>query len=147
MEIEKITFTNYLKSDYSPLSFKEMEEIHEQILTNADTKDEIFKECWDEIINLSLNYTEIRAYWGLMSKSEKREKDNSRTTSHDSVIIEFLALERLFKKNNWKSSSWTKKLFLQDDITERNKDDLKEVRKRIGDFSNYLAFIHALANR
>lgn len=56
MEIEQITFNNYLSSPFEPLSFKEMEDIHEQILTSADTKNEDFQEFWEETVHSAIYY-------------------------------------------------------------------------------------------
>ena len=147
MEFEQITFSNYLASPLEPLSFEEMEDIHEQVLSNADTKNEDFKEFWEETIRSVIAYSSIRAKWNLMTKNEKMEKDNSRTSAHDLVINNFIVLERIFKMNDWDSKTWTEKLFLQSDNPTRNKDDLQSVRKRIGDFANYLAFVYDLNGR
>lgn len=54
-----------------------MEDIHEQVLFNADTKNEDFKEFWEEIIRSVIAYSSIRAKWNLMTKKEKMDKDNS----------------------------------------------------------------------
>jgi hypothetical protein len=147
MEIEQITFNNYLSSPFEPLSFKEMEDIHEQILTSADTKNEDFQEFWEETVHSAIYYSSIRANWNFMSKKEKMDKDNSRTSAHDRVINNFIVLERIFNMNDWNSQSWTEKLFLQKENPTRSKDDLQLVRKRIGDFANYLSFVCALSGR
>lgn len=76
-KIEQITFSNYLASPLEPLSLEEMEDIHEQVLFNADTKNEDFKEFWEEIIRSVIAYSSIRAKWNLMTKKEKMDKDNS----------------------------------------------------------------------
>lgn len=66
---------------------------------------------------------------------------------HNTILNNFIVLERIFKLNSWNSSAWTKELFLQDDIKDRARKDISKHRQRIGDFANYLAFVYAVNGR
>ncbi len=35
---------------------------------------------------------------------------------HNTILNNFIILERIFKLNSWNSNSWTKELFLQDEV-------------------------------
>ena len=142
-----VTFDTYLNSKFNPMTFQEMHVIHQQILSNADTNDEDFNDCWKQIIKLATKYFEFRMNWQFMSNEEKLSMDPSRTATHNNLINDFIMLERIFKLNNWDSKSWTKLLFLQDEVSNRNRRELDENRKRIGDFANYLVFVGALSER
>lgn len=146
MEIKQQTFENYLNSP-EHLTFKDMTFIDKLILDNADTTNEDFRDVWKETIQSSIKYSTIRAEWNLLTKEQKLDKDTLRTSLHDTVILNFILLERIFKMNQWNAKLWTEKLFLQGEVSMRKKADLKEHRKRIGDFANYLAFIYSLAGR
>ena len=82
-----------------------------------------------------------------MSKEEKQNIDASRTSLHNNLIGCFLSLERLFEQSGWQSEGWTEQLFLQQKIEKRTKEDVQPHRQRIGDFTNYLAFVYALNSR
>lgn len=90
MEFEQITFNNYLASPLKPLTFEEMEDIHEQVLSNADTKNEDFKKYWEETISLAIDYSTIRAKWNVMTLNEKMDKNDSRTSIHNHVLSNFI---------------------------------------------------------
>lgn len=147
MEIEQYTFDNYLLSRHEPLTFEEMVNIHKQIITLADTTNEDFKEYWEETVKSSIYYSEIRGTWNFMSKAEKMDRDPFRTSAHNTVIDNFILLERIFKINNWDNRSWTESLFLNENKENTTRKDLDKHRKRIGDFANYLAFVYSLSGR
>lgn len=146
MKIKDQTFENYLNAS-EHLTFKDMTLIHKLILDNANITNEDFRDVWEEIIQSSIEYINIRSEWNLFTREKKMDKDPLRTSLHDDVILNFILLERIFKMNQWNAKSWTEILFLESDASTRHKDDLKKHRKRIGDFSNYLAFIYALTGR
>lgn len=146
MRIKDQSFENYLNSS-EHLTFKDMTLIHKLILDNANIKNEDFREVWEEIIQSSIDYSNIRSKWNLFTREQKMDKDPLRTSLHDDVILNFILLERTFRMNQWNSKSWTEILFLESDVPTRHKDDLNKHRKRIGDFSNYLAFVCALTER
>ena len=146
MKIKDQTFENYLNAS-EHLTFEDMTLIHKLILDNANITNEDFKDVWEDVIQSSIDYSNIRSKWSLFTIEEKMDKDPLRTSLHDDVIFNFIILERIFKMNQWDSKSWTEILFLESDVSTRHKDDLHKHRKRIGDFSNYLSFIYALTGR
>lgn len=147
MDIKESTFENYLQCDFEPLTFEEMKTIHQEIITNADVKEEDFKDCWEEMIRNAIQYSEDRANWNFMSIEEKLDRDASRSAKHNLLIGDFIILERIFKINGWNSQTWTKLLFLKEEKENRTSADVTEYRKRIGDFANYLVFVYMISAR
>lgn len=142
----KKTYSEYTNNpDY--LTIETMNEIYETILKESNLENEDFMDIWLDIIKNSIEYTSIRAQWGSLNLEEKHSLDEKRSRIHDSILIGFLTLERLFLINEWDSLAWSKLLFLQDFIPNRTRKDINQNRKRIGDFANYLVFIHAINNR
>ncbi|MCB5953255.1 hypothetical protein LI951_14360 [Enterococcus sp. BWT-B8] len=139
-------FENYLKMKES-LDFVQMIKIHEDILNNADSNNYDFLEVWNDIIQSSIKYTATRAEWIYLNNEQKIDKASSRTMEHNTVLNNFIVLERIFKLNAWNSEDWTKELFLEDNVLNRTRRDISEHRQRIGDFANYLTFIYAIHGR
>lgn len=89
-------------------------------------------------MDAAARYMEFRSRWNLWSREERREKDSNRTSSHDSLIAKLNMLARYLRKQG-KAASWRDAL-----------GDVKEdpnIRKRIGDFGCYLAFVSGLHAR
>lgn len=140
------TYDSY-QLESTTLSFEEMKEIHDNILSHSVLTNPEFIEIWHEIIQNSIQYTSTRASWSSLTVQQKLDRDTSRTSQHNMVLSGFIVLERLFRINSWDSSSWTRMLFLQDEIVNRSREDINDQRQRIGDFANYLTFVYALNNR
>ncbi|WP_248625954.1 hypothetical protein [Enterococcus cecorum] len=140
------TFKHYLTLNES-MDFEMMTSIHQEILTQADIQDEDFQWLWQDCVHYAIEYSRIRSQWHFLSMEEKQSQDASRTSLHNNLIGCFLSLERLFEQSGWQSERWTEQLFLQQKIEKRTKEDVQSHRQRIGDFSNYLAFVYALNSR
>lgn len=140
------SYKNYLAMK-ERLTFEQMHQIHENILKNVDSNNQDFLDVWQNIIQSSINYTTTRAEWSYLSNEQKLNKDSYRTTEHNTVLTNFILLERIFILHSWNKHTWTKELFLQNDVSNRTRHDINEHRKRIGDFANYLAFIYAVNAR
>lgn len=140
------TFKHYLTLNES-MDFEMMTSIHQEILTQADMQDEDFQWLWQDCVHYAIEYSRIRSQWHFLSMEEKQSQDASRTSLHNNLIGCFLSLERLFEQSGWQSERWTERLFLQQKIEKRTKEDVQSHRKRIGDFANYLAFVYALNGR
>ena len=140
------TFKHYLTLNES-MDFEMMTSIHQEILTQADMQDEDFQWLWQDCVHYAIEYSRIRSQWHFLSMEEKQSQDASRTSLHNNLIGCFLSLERLFEQSGWQSERWTEQLFLQQKIEKRTKEDVQSHRQRIGDFSNYLAFVYALNGR
>lgn len=146
MKYDNLNFEEYLTKKES-LIVEQMIQIHEEIMVNVDTENKDFQEVWEDIIKSAINYTTIRAEWNYLDNEQKAEKDPSRTMIHNTILNNFIVLERIFKLNSWNSNSWTKELFLQGEIENRTRQDISEHRQRIGDFANYLTFVYAINGR
>lgn len=145
--VDKIVdYDNYLKMK-EHITFEEMSRIHADILKNADTTTEDFSEIWKDVIHSATKYTSTRAEWKYLTKEQKMNRDSARTIEHNTLINNFIVLERVFKLNAWRSAPWTEQLFLQEDKQNRTRQDVCEHRKRIGDFGNYLTCIYAVNGR
>jgi len=146
MKYDNLNFEEYLTKEES-LTIEQMIQIHEEIIVNVDTENKDFQEVWEDIIKSAINYTTIRAEWSYLDNEQKAEKDTTRTMIHNTVLNNFIVLERIFKLNSWNSNSWTKELFLECEVENRTRHDISKHRQRIGDFANYLTFVYAINGR
>lgn len=119
------------------LSFEDMNRLH-QAITEAVGNDDDALELYEELIQGSISYANIRAKWSLMSIAEKMEADAGRTISHDSLIVKFNQLARYLTMSG-RDTSWRDELGYEEDDPYN--------RKRIGDMGCYLAFVHACCSR
>ena len=119
------------------MTFDEMIKIHE-LIEEEIGKDQDAIELYDELIKRSIEYSNIRSKWTLMSFEEKAEKDAGRTMCHDVLIGKFNQLARYLEKQG-RSCKW------RDMLGYENEDRIN--RKRIGDMGCYLAFVHGLNAR
>lgn len=142
----EVTYKSYLEQPEA-LTFDEMQTIHEAILKNDTITDTDFQDAWQSILQAALRYTTIRAQWHSFSQDEKRAIDAERTTLHNTIIDQFIFLERVFQLNQWDSQTWTSLLFLQEHREKRTRQDVNQHRTRIGDFANYLVFAAAVNGR
>ncbi len=129
------TYDDYLAMP-DALSFEEACSIYRQIIDNANTEDEDFEELWQDLMEVSVRYANIRGNWRLISREERMETDDQRTACHNSVITRMNALARCMKMKGW-DDAWR----------ERLGADERLHRKRIGDFACFLAFIYSVNAR
>lgn len=129
------------KEDYEPskysLTFDEMREIHEEMLSEIGNNEDAM-EIYEELVEKARNYVIYRQNWTFDSFEEKMNKDSSRTSCHDSMIVKFNMLERILKMNG-KEAAWREKL-------GRTEED-PDYRKRIGDMACYIIFVYAICSR
>ena len=130
------SFSEYKDMKYS-LSMEEMQTIHEEMLTEIGN-DEDALEIYNELVAQSVQYASFRQKWAFLSKEEKMNIDESRTSCHDSLIIKFNMMERILKMQG-KTAAWRDKL-------GRTEED-RDYRKRIGDMGCYIAFVYAVCSR
>lgn len=119
------------------LTVEQMREIHEQILGEI-ADDTEGREIYNELICAATKYASFRAEWLLWDRITKIEKDESRTSCHNSLIVKFDMLARHLKSQK-KEATWR-------DILGYEKDD-RYNRKAIGDFACYLVFINSINAR
>lgn len=130
------TYNDYQKEKYS-LTFDEMCQLHTDMAAEIGS-DEDALGLYNELINMAVKYAGIRSRWPSLSKQEKMGQDASRTACHDSVIIKFNKLARYLKMTE-KKAAW------RETLGDESADPY--IRKRIGDFACYLAFLNGLSAR
>lgn len=79
-----------------------------------------------------------RSNWLLWDKEQKADKDSSRTSCHDTVIVKLNKLARYLKMQG-KAAIW------RDRLGEEGDDPY--FRKRMGDFACYLVLVNSLLAR
>jgi len=129
-------YENYLKEKQS-LTFSEMQRIHADMVANIG-QDTDALDLYNELLSASIKYASIRAKWTMLSKPVQSDQDSRRTSCHDSVIIKINKLSR-YLKTIGKAAAW------RESLGDESADPY--IRKRIGDFACYLAFINCLYAR
>lgn len=130
------TYKDYLPQ-FKSIDFETCLKVHDMMIEEiGDNEDAI--ELYNEIVEKSIEYTSIRAYWTIKDREWKINNDPARTAKHDAIIIKYNQLARYLKMQG-KTAEWR-------DILGYVEDERK-IRKRIGDMSNFLTYIHALAGR
>jgi len=138
-ERKKVMFSTYEEYQQcsGALTLEEMERLHQDIAAEV-SGDEDALELLDELLEKANEYCNIRARWALMTREQKMEIDERRTSCHDSLIVKFNMLARYLKMQG-KPAAWRDTLgHLEDDPANR---------KRIGDFACYLVFINSINAR
>ena len=130
------TYEDYLPLPMS-LSLEEMASLHKDMV-NEIGNDTDSLELYEELITTATRYMVFRSNWLLWSREEKMDKDSSRTSCHDSVIVKFNQLARYLKSQS-KSAAW------RDTLGYEEND--RYFRKRIGDFACYLVFVNSVLAR
>ena len=130
------TYTEYLEMPLA-LTVDQMTELHKKMIDEIGS-DEDALELFDELIAQATKYANFRANWFLWSKEEKMERDPSRSSCHDSLLVKFNMLARYLRMLG-KTAEWR-------DVLGDEKAD-PYVRKRIGDFACYLVFINSINAR
>ena len=145
--MKSYTFEQYTEMPNS-LTIDEMIKA-EQCITNfvrKNSNDEDFEELyWDFIISC-LKYAQIRQNLALLTTQEKENADPARTAVHDALISSMRPLFRYMINiaDNAADKDQLQKIWQMVSL-ENNKGEV--VRKRIGDFACYLAFIIGLNMR
>ena len=122
---------------YKSLAFDEMQAIHEEMLQEIGS-DPTSMELYDDLHETAIRYATKRAEWSRMSREEKMDADQGRTMTHDSLITKFNILARWLRKQGY-AANW------RDELGDVERDPA--LRKRIGDFACYMAFVSALLER
>jgi len=130
------SYEKYLTEPKS-LTVEKMRMIHEQILT-AIADDVDAKEIYEELIESATKYAGFRSEWFIWDRSTRMERDDSRTSCHNSLIVKLDMLSRHLKIKE-KDTEWR-------DVLGYETDD-KYNRKVIGDFACYMVFINSLNAR
>ena len=131
-----LTYDDYLPLPMS-LSIEEMASLHKDMV-NEIGSDTASLELYEELIAAAAKYMVFRSNWLLWSREEKMDKDSSRTSCHNSLIVKFNQLAR-YLKSQGRAAAWRDTLGYE--------EDNKYFRKRIGDFACYLVFVNSLLAR
>ena len=145
--MELYTFEQYTEMPDS-LGIDEMITI-EQCITNfvrKNSNDDDLQELYEDFVNHCLRYAQIRQNWVLLTTQEKENADPDRTAAHDALISSMRPLFRYMINiaDNSADKDQMQKIWKMVSL-ENNKGEV--VRKRIGDFACYLAFITGLNMR
>ena len=132
----KITYEEYLLEPKS-ISIEKMHLLHKQILDEICGDNEA-EELYGDLIECATRYVDFRANWFLWDRETRIERDASRTSCHNSLIVKFNMLARYLHLQG-KHTAW------RDDLGYETDD--KYTRKTIGDFACYLVFINSIHAR
>ena len=130
------TYAEYLNTSKS-LTLEKMQKIHEQMIVEIGN-DEDALEIYDELLEKATQYAMFRAEWLLWDRMTRMEKDASRSSCHNSLIIKFNMLAK-YLKGIGANASW------RDELGYEEED--KYNRKTIGDFACYLVFVNSINAR
>lgn len=131
--------TNYEEYLLTPKSipFEKMQMLHKEILAEI-SGDEDAEELFEELIECATRYGQFRANWLLWDRATKMERDSSRTSCHNSLIVKFNMLARYLRMQG-KSALWRDELGYEEDDRYN--------RKTVGDFACYLVFVNSINAR
>ncbi|WP_314066102.1 hypothetical protein [uncultured Vagococcus sp.] len=128
-----LDYNIYLQNNDS-MSFEEALEIYNSIFNVLECKDEYLHELWKEVIDSALVYSNMRTNWNYFSREEKHEKDNLRTSYHNTFMINLKAFYK-FGEQLELDTNWIGKLGSSED------------RKCWGDFAGYLLCLENIRAR
>ncbi|KAJ79734.1 hypothetical protein SAMN04487774_10828 [Enterococcus faecalis] len=126
-------YNDYLQKKDS-ITLEESLEIYNSIFNILEFKDDYLHELWKEVIDSALVYANMRINWNYFSREEKHEKDNLRTSYHNTFMINLKAFNKLGEQLEL-DTSWKEKL------------GSSENRKRWGDFAGYLLCLENIRAR
>ena len=133
-----LTYETY-KTEPISLTMEEMASLHSELAGEVgNIGDDTVTDLYNDLLFAAVRYLESRAHWPLWTKEEKTANDSDRTRRHNSAIDKLNILAR-YLKSQGEAASWREAL-----------GDEKEnpvIRKRIGDFVCYIAFIGSLNAR
>ena len=132
----KLSYSEYLEKP-KHLTVEQMESIHRQMLEELGDDVEA-NEIYDELVEKATKYASFRAEWCLWSREMRMERDDSRTSCHNSLIVSFNMLSRYLRMNG-KKAAWRDELGYEEDD--------KYNRKAIGDFACYVVFVNSINAR
>ena len=129
-------YTEYLESPKS-LPIEAMQSIHSRMISEIGNDVEGL-ELYNELIEKAVQYASYRANWFVWDREKRMERDSSRSSCHNALIVHFNMLARYLKMQG-KATAWRDELGYEEDD--------KYNRKTIGDFACYLVFVNSLNAR
>ena len=132
----KITFEKYLKEPFA-LDFEKMQALHGDLLDELGNDPDAW-ELYEELVDAATRYAGIRAGWLRLPQEEKLRTDGERTSAHNYLSIRFNMMARYLRMQG-KQALWRDAL--GDD------EENGYLRKPIGDFGCYIAFVYSINAR
>ena len=126
------SYETYLKMNYV-LTIEDAMDIYREMLDSlSQCKVEGKEDIVRQLVESACHYTTVRMSWEYMSLEEKVADDPSRTSAHNTLIMNIDIVARMIG-NAGIDVSWRTKLGSD--------------RKRIGDFGCFIGWITAINNR
>ena len=138
------TFENYeayRKIARDRMTLEEAEQIFTEYYDSLDLTEEYFHEEYRKLVSHAIRYAGIRAKWACLDLEEKIREDSSRTMVHD-MLVNDVSRYAGYLKRTGKEAHWFE--LLGQGIEPEN---VKEKRKRIGDWGCFIALFVALNQR
>ena len=132
----KTTYEEYLLEPKS-ISLEKMQLLHKEIVTEMG-EDEDAEELYEELMECATRYAEFRANWLLWDRKTKMDRDASRSSCHNSLMIKFNMLAKYLRMQG-KAAAWRDELGYEEDDRYH--------RKTVGDFACYLVFVNSINAR
>ncbi|MHA2623611.1 hypothetical protein ACXZ71_09755 [Streptococcus agalactiae] len=126
-----ISYQNFLKAKDS-LSFEVCTNYFQDLIIAVNQTDEDSLLYWNDFISASVDYSQARGEWLLLSREEKHAKDDMRTTKHNKFIYT-LKIFIAYSKQKGYDFPWF--------------ESIKENRKQLGDLACYISYIYAVNAR
>lgn len=131
-----ITYSEYLEKQKC-ISLEKMQSIHNQMVDEIG-EDPDALEIYDELMGKATQYAAYRAEWFIWDRATRMERDASRSSCHNSLIVKFNMLAKYLKMHG-KTAAWRDELGYEEDDRYN--------RKAIGDFACYLVFVNSINAR
>lgn len=125
-------YEDYLNKASDTLTLEKANKLLSEIEGSIDANDEDARELYNDFLEGSFAYANVRAGWLILSKEQKMNEDKGRTLKHDSVINRVNILAR-YLESIGKDVSW--------------REELGDSRKTIGDFACYVALLYGVSAR
>lgn len=126
-----ISYQNFLKEKDS-LSFEVCTNYFQDLIIAVNQTDEDSLLYWNDFISASVDYSQARGEWLLLSREEKHAKDDMRTTKHNKVIYT-LKIYIAYSKQRGNVFPWF--------------EEIKDNRKQLGDLACYVSYVYAINAR
>ncbi|MTB35397.1 hypothetical protein [Streptococcus uberis] len=126
-----ISYQNFLKEKDS-LSFEVCTNYFQDLIIAVNQTDEDSLLYWNDFISASVDYSQARGEWLLLSREEKHVKDDMRTTKHNKFIYT-LKIFIAYSKQKGYDFPWF--------------ESIKDNRKQLGDLACYISYIYAVNAR
>ncbi|KRM20066.1 hypothetical protein FC40_GL000943 [Ligilactobacillus hayakitensis DSM 18933 = JCM 14209] len=146
-KMNKYTFEGYQDMP-DAMTFEEMSTAYHGLIDGVGQCDSECEELFDALLNAAFTYTDMRMRWMRFSLEQKASQDNIRTQMHNACIAAVTIIAR-YMHHQKKDIKWAEIVcgLSQEDILSGNMAYMNLHRKRIGDFMNYIGFVHAVNAR